>query len=393
MTKIIKLVEERGMCSLPWAHAYIAFHDNKIKPCCHYRGETGRISNGLSNEWFNDSAVELRTRWINGEHIPECGHCDVGEGSFSYKKWKNTFYSNSFDFLHTTDVDQPQLPSIFHINLDNTCNLACRMCTPSNSSKIFQMVKKHPSLEKYLLRAEPSKKINTESLRGSFKNTRLVSFTGGEPMLNDDTIEIIKIIKQESTNLARVSFTTNMTIINDEILEALDELGVDIAISISIDGTPSTHDYVRYGCNWQTMIDNLIYICEKYPRFRYSVNTTVSSLTAGYITDILDIVRNLEIRLGIKFEHLMASPVTDKRFMNPGLLPQSIKDIYLKKLQQYCHESTIPGDYRLIETAREMLNSSGSTDDLRNFVDYIKQFDAIANTNVLDVYPEFKELF
>jgi MoaA/NifB/PqqE/SkfB family radical SAM enzyme len=255
------------------------------------------------------------------------------------------------------------------------------------------MVKKHPSLEKYLLRAEPSRKINIDSIRGSFKNAKLVLFTGGEPMLNEDILEIISIIKQESTELVSVSLTTNMTIINNDILDALNDLGISISISISIDGTPLTNDYIRYGCNWQTMIDNFTYICEKYPRFRYSVNTTVSSLTAGYITDILDIVRNLEIRLGIKFEYLMASPVTDKRFLNPGLLPQSIKDIYLKKLQQYSHESTIPGDYRLIETTREMLNSNGSTEDLYNFIDYIKQVDAVANTNVLDSYPEFKELF
>ena len=89
MTKIIKLVEERQLCSLPWVHTEVTLQDDSIKPCCKYTASFGKISDGFKNVWHNDHAKALRQDWMAGVNVAACSACDVDEQSFSYKKWKN----------------------------------------------------------------------------------------------------------------------------------------------------------------------------------------------------------------------------------------------------------------------------------------------------------------
>ncbi len=88
----------------------------------------------------------------------------------------------------------------------------------------------------------------------------------------------------------------------------------------------------------------------------------------------------------------MTSPVLDKRFLHPGILPQEIKNQYLDKLKSYQGTLTIKDSNFLIPTAIEML-SKNISGEIGNFVDYITQFDEVAGTSVVEVYPEFKSIF
>ncbi len=389
MTKIIKLVEEKGMCSLPWVHTEIDLQNNSIKPCCKYTENLGPVSEGFTNVWFNERSSQLRQDWINGVNRQECKSCDVGSDAFSYKKWKNKFYSEKFDFLEQIDVETPQTPSIFHFSLSNTCNLACRMCNPQQSSKMAQMVRKHSELKKYLYLQPHQKKTNAEVLRGSFKNIEYITFAGGEPIIDDDTLAVIKMVKAESTKLKAVNFSTNLTNINDELFAELNSLDAIVGLSISIDGPPHVHNYIRYHCEWDTMMKNLAYILKNYPKIRFSTNTTVSAFNVGYVTDTLDTIQKLQQEFNVNFHSLMTSPVLDKQFMHPSILPQSVKDQYLEKINKYNKTLILKDSDYLIPTAIEMLN--GKVDaSLDTFIGYVNEFDRIAGTKTTDVYPEFK---
>jgi len=391
MTKIIKLVEEKQMCSLPWVHAEVDLQNNSIQPCCKYLGNLGDASDGFSKVWMNENSRELRKNWIDDNPPDECSACDTKDHEFSYKELKNRFYSTKFNFLEHTDVYLPTTPYSYNFSLSNTCNLACRMCGSGHSSKIAQISKKYPKLQKYV-GVVPPKKIDPIVLSGSFKNVEFVTFTGGEPLLDDNTIAVIKMIKSESKNLKVIVFATNLTVLNEELLVELDSLDVPIIFNVSIDGPIHIHEYIRYHCSWETMMNNLSYIRKKYPRIYLSVNSTISILNVGYVTDTLDLLNKVQDKHGVGFKSLMTSPVLDKRFLHPGILPQEIKNQYLDKLKSYQGTLTIKDSNFLIPTAIEML-SKNISGEIGNFVDYITQFDEVAGTSVVEVYPEFKSIF
>lgn len=391
MAKIIRLVEEHQMCSLPWVHAEIDLQNNSIKPCCKYLENLGNVSEGFTNVWMNQHTQQLRQDWISNITPTACSSCVVSDDAFSYKKWKNQLYTDNFDFLSTTESDAASTPSVFHFSLSNTCNLACRMCDSTNSSKLAQMARKHTSLQKYLAVIPPTKAINPETLRGSFKNAELITFAGGEPLIDDDTITVIKMIKEESTNLKLVNFSTNLTIINDALLSELNSMKGTVSLSISIDGPVHIHEYIRYHCSWNKMMDNLAYIRKNYPRIVFAVNSTISVLNVGYVTEFLELLDKIQ-DAGVVITGLMTSPVLNKKFLHPGILPQEIKDMYIDKIKSYQGSASIRNSNFLLPTAIELL-SKDVVGEIDGFVDYITEFDKVAGTSVVDVYPEFQSIF
>jgi sulfatase maturation enzyme AslB (radical SAM superfamily) len=251
------------------------------------------------------------------------------------------------------------------------------------------MVRKHDTLKKYLYLQPHQKKINVDVLKGSFKNAEFVTFAGGEPVIDDDTILVIKMMKNESSKLKLINFSTNLTNVNDELFKELHSIDAKVLFSLSIDGPPHIHNYIRYHCEWDTMMKNLEYMIKTYPKFDYSVNTTVSSLNVGYVTDTLDTIESIKKRFGIHLYTFMTSPVVDKPFLHPSLLPEEVKAEYIKKINNYVKTLDTPNSDMLIPTAIEMLN--GKVDSsLDTFVGYINEFDRIAGTKATDVYPEFK---
>jgi sulfatase maturation enzyme AslB (radical SAM superfamily) len=392
MTKIIKLVEEKQLCSLPWVHTEIDLQNDYVKPCCKFTEKFGNVSDGFSTTWNNSYSNQLRQDLLNDINRIQCSSCNVGPEAFSYKKWKNDYYKNEYFFLDDSDTDIVETPHMFHINLSNTCNLACRMCDSTNSSKLAQMARKHDSMKGYLQILPHKKRISPEVLRGSFKNAKLVSFAGGEPTIDEDTLTVIKMIRSESTDITAINFSTNLTTINDDLLYELNDIAsnkiVNVVLSISIDGPKHIHEYIRYHCSWDIMMSNIEYIKLKYPNIQFSANTTISAMNVGYVSDTLDSIHLLEKNYGVKIKRIMTSPVINKKYLHPGLLPEAIKQSYIDKIKSHDGDLTIKDSEYVLSTAIELLSKDYST-EREKFLNYMSEFDKIAGTSFIKTYPEF----
>lgn len=388
MTKLYKLVQENKTCTLPWVSTEINFQHNNIKPCCKFNDKLGEINDGLSNVWFGDKSRQLRADILNNNYPQSCKACDVPEGSFSYKNWKNSLWQSEFDFFNQLDSDSVELPRIFHISLGNTCNLACRMCNPGHSSKILDMVRKNKDLKQFFFVPNVNKKIKIESLRGSFKNAQMITFSGGEPTIDADCIEVLKMIEQESNQLKVINMSTNMMRVNHEMMTILNNLNKNVYLSVSIDGPPLIQEYVRHISNWEIILQNLILIRDCYPNIKFAVNSTISILNVGYVTETANLINELYHKHQILWQGFMTSPVLDKKFLHPSLLPENIKDMYREKIFKYDTKLSIPHSETYFATAMSLLNNN-IDESLDTFINFVKVFDQQVGTNVLQVYPEF----
>jgi len=70
---------------------------------------------------------------------------------------------------------------------------------------------------------------------------RWVTFTGGEPFMRKDILDIAKFAKDSGME---VSFISNGALINADIARRIVELGVD-SICFSLDGCRDVHNNVR----------------------------------------------------------------------------------------------------------------------------------------------------
>ena len=387
MKNLKDYVNQTQLCSLPWIATEINLQSNKIRPCCKFIGNLGDVSSEFPVTWFNKDFKNLRTELIsNAPNLPgACLPCNVPAVAFSYKNWKNSSYQALLD----VNVEEPTLPKVFNFSLKNTCNLACRMCNPAQSSKLEHIVQRNQTLQNFYELPSLNNKIDVNQLRGSFSEARYITFGGaGELTIDEDCLHLIKIISEESKKLFSINFSTNMMIVNDELLSILSKMNCRVVLSISIDGPPHINDYIRYKSNWSTILKNMKYISTTYPRIQFAINTTLSVLNVGYAIETLEFFHELEREISKPFLHLMISPVLDKEFLHPNSLPDYCKEQYLEKLKSYKKTPTIIDSVKLIPTAIQLLEEP-VTCELRSFKTFITEFDKVANTNVLEVYPEF----
>jgi sulfatase maturation enzyme AslB (radical SAM superfamily) len=211
-------------------------------------------------------------------------------------------------------------------------------------------------------------------------------------MLDEDCIKLVRMVKAESKNLKLINFSSNMSIINKELLDEISSTDCHVVIGVSIDGPAKIHNYVRHRSNYDELVENIRYVSKNYPNIKLAVHTTVSALTVGYLPEILDNIDKIQQEMNFSFHHFMINPVVKREFLDAGLLPQDIKDMYLTKLKSYQNPLKVRDSNFLLSSGIELLNSQ-TTGTIEQFKDYIQSFDRVAKTNILDVYPEFSSIF
>ncbi len=384
MPSIKEIVLSKDACSIPWLHTEISLQNQTVRPCCKYNGTIGDLKKEFSITWFDKPYQSLRQQFKQGTQPEQCSACNLPDDAFSYKNWKN----KSYQLLSNKSADILELPHIFHITLTNACNLACRMCSPNQSSKLYSYARS-TELKRFFQLSELDNSVNLEKLKGSFKNAMSVTLTGGEPLINESCYDLIQLIQTESANLREITFATNMTIFNSRLLDKLNQMSnVSIKLNVSIDGHEPINNYIRHGSDWNHIKANLCLIREKYPRFNIGVNSTISALNVGYLPELLLSLQELQQVADTKFVALLTSAVLDEH-LHAGIIPAKIKDVYREKLSKFdMSQVNIVGAEQVIPTALELLDRDYEH-HYDKFIDFITTFDKVAKTNFYSLYKEF----
>ena len=111
-------------------------------------------------------------------------------------------------------------------NCTPTCNLACSHCYAATGDRT------------HVLSTDEAKAVIDDL--AAFKVPVLL-FSGGEPFTRPDIRELAEYAKAKGL---RVTFSTNGTLIDDELADWIKNLGVSY-VGISIDGTEEVHDRFR----------------------------------------------------------------------------------------------------------------------------------------------------
>jgi len=372
---MLKNIVSNGGCSIPWLHTEINLQTNQVKPCCKYTKPIGLPENFIK-VWNNAEYNALRESMKQHVLPTECEACAVPDNTFSYKDFKNSAYTGMFNPV-------PSTPVAFNFALKNVCNLACRMCHPGSSSRLGEVSNRSPYLKKFYSFTESNNKFDLGKLEGSFKEAQILTITGGEPLIDEDCFDLISMVANESTKFRQVNFSTNMTKINQRLIDLLNTLPVKVNFNVSIDGPHHVHNYIRYGCDLDQVISNLKFLRKNY-KFSYGINSTISALNVGYIPELLETIGNIAHSTGIKFTHLMATPVLENK-LHAGILPNEIKALYSIKLKSVAYANK---EYQsLVDTGLRLMLEDKQI-HWAEFLKFTQEFDLVTNTDFRSVYPE-----
>ena len=125
-------------CSLLWNHVRVS-PDNTVMPCCLFDSSAvpdhyptiPRIEDGIDAAFNSEFFNFIRDKMERGEEPEPCSLCYEPEkyGAESFRQEYNKKYS----------ADSEKKIRYIHTWLTNHCNLACRMCNETYSTKWFQL--------------------------------------------------------------------------------------------------------------------------------------------------------------------------------------------------------------------------------------------------------------
>lgn len=166
-----------------------------------------------------DIATAIASRY---DEEPATIHADVVEYLGQLQRAK---LLSSGDGADPAGGQQPAL-RVLQLNVTENCNLRCVHCAVTDGST-------RPDV---LTTSRIYRLLDEFSASGG----QLVAISGGEPLLRQDCLDILRY----AAHRVETALSTNGTLIDERVAEALSEL--EISIQISLDGArPSVHDQVR----------------------------------------------------------------------------------------------------------------------------------------------------
>jgi len=348
-------------CHFPFTTIFVG-SGGEGDPCCiseHHRQTDERIIGDLNGYWNSESLKKLRQNLLDGKKDPGCRRCwiDEAKGMKSKRILDATKVPSANlqdvsveEFIKIVNFPNPKLRWI-DFQLANLCNLACRMCNPWNSSIIEEEAIEHVDkwnnnnlkgkdlFHKHIIKPLPyvkevkdywkSKKFQKQ-VEELLPQLDTITVSGGEPTVNKYFSDILDFCKREGIDKNIVlKFTTNGMQINRKYMEKLDGFK-KVEVKISMDGTGSVYEYIRWKGVFKTLHENRK-ILEEYRSDRFYVNSDPTY----QVLNILNIPDLLEYHFSNDMVLANLNAVHEPEYHAISCLPKEIREIAWTKIDKW----------------------------------------------------------
>jgi len=347
------------ICMLPWI-SLEASPQGTAKPCCLYDDEilddNGNkymlAEHGLQEIYQSKSMQNLRQEFLDGKKPAGCFRCwnEEDVGRTSKRQFTQIRLKELKDQVEYNNLQPDQL-WFLDLKLGNICNLKCRICGSWSSSKWAEEEinyvedLKTPAQKKTHLAytflqqgAWPRKSpLFWENLKELLPNIKYFEFTGGEPWLIQEHIELLKYaVSQGYSRNIDIHYNTNATQWPQDLVEIWRDFGrVDIAFSI--DNVGDRFEYERYGANWDEanrIIDAVHNMQVLYSNITTQLCFTVNIQNVYYLDELLAWADTKNF--GSVYFNLLQSP----SHMCVSHMTRQAKELVLNKLKTTFWTST-----------------------------------------------------
>lgn len=385
--KNIDLSDDKS-CNHLTNHLAIVNSEGVISPCCQF--EDFRQPKEYKTIWNTDNLngvlktpfwKDLRSNLENGNKISNCNNCWKIEdaGADSRRRWINSITTPTFP-IRFEDLE---------IGLDYTCNMMCRICKPSQSSKwnsstvARDLYARRPDIYIRTINGKEYqdriKEVLENSHLGHIKRVRLV---GGEPFYSKNFEWFMDKLSSE-TKLEEISFfvNTNGSILpKDSILDKIFKMK-SVNIDFSIDGVGDLASTIRWGVDWEVIeknIDRWIGLSKEHNNINLAVHATISILNINKIQDLIDFCDSRNLKFGFS------------TLKNPDYL--DFKQLPLEERQKWVVKSDKQLSYCIDDINVSITSPVVSKNKLYDFIYFTEKLDNFQEQNFFNVNPEIVNL-
>lgn len=411
-------------CSVPWLQIHTE-PDGKVMPCCYYSHE---YAHGLGN--WNDKKIvdifhgdkwnKLRKDFLDGKKPAACTRCwkEEDSGIDSMRKIFNKRYAAFPDHTNLAHYDKYK-DIVEHSNVDGSvkdiklatidiifnslCNFKCRSCGPGlSTSWAVEVMKSGLPIQASLLTNSkiPHMTADLIDMVNMCDQYTEVHFSGGEPMMQEEHYEFLKLLIDMGKTKTKIRYNTNLSTYKLKDYNAFELLSHfdNVFIIGSIDAIGLQGEYIRKGFDWQVAQDWIKTSKEQAPNANYGVSAVYSLFNCEAAIELhrhmceSDLFTNNN---GTKFNfnlNVLHAPHWMKTTVLPDVTKKRVGEKvamhldYLDKTQVKNHDY-----YHYVDVwknAMVYMNSADESHILDRFLRETIKLDTLRNESFKDLFPE-----
>jgi hypothetical protein len=377
----------------------------------------------------------IRAQMLDGDEQRMCSSCIYEDNSnkvsgrqrqllksaINIQNFDKTFCASphwdKFNHSHMHAGRTDSMPVDLQIDLGNTCNSACVMCTPNYSSRLAV---EYTTLN--LIDGDLFKKYNVgknwaddDQLVDKFvdeisaiPNIKYIHFLGGETLYLKSFYKICnKLIELGHSKNISIGTTTNCTVYSPDLERIIKEFK-HVHLGLSVEAFHLVNDYIRYPSDIEQVRSNI----EKFLTLRSQAGLHLSLRITPNILSVYHIDSVFEFMLDNKITAESCNILSDPSCLRIELLPNDLRQQIVAKIDKLIDQ------YKLVESNEIIINRR--RDDLidpvicsvifeyRNFlstyqppvdveeqryklVKFLKSFETLRNNTILSYLPEYEE--
>lgn len=408
---------------------------------------------------FNPTALhnseykkQQRKLMLEGKRPAECDYCwrvednntrsdDDSQSVYSdriYKSadpWALPFVEDIRNKPWDDDVD----PSYVEVSFSNVCNFKCSYCAPHISSQWMEEIEKYgsyPTSSKFnnleWLKSEkmmpiPNREENPyvdafwswwPTMYNSLHHFRI---TGGEPLLNKNTFQVLDyIIANPNPNL-EVSINTNMNPPDELFDKFLEKVKIIInekklkkfKLFTSAEAHGKQSEYIRFGMDYNKWLRNIHRVYKEIPGIEFTIMSTYNLLSLTSYVKFLDDILDIKKRYGsiddprnpmlLDIPYLRHPNHQAIFIMEPemlSMLENQVNYMY-NNLESSNNSGNNLGFYeyeadklkRIFNMAKELSVDKTTDKNRKDFTLFVDEHDIRRGTNFLETFPEFESAY
>lgn len=325
--------------------------------------------------WHSSPDLKIKQQQLaNGIWPDECDRCRQIESS---GRGDSMRLNGNHSYAHYQESD-----ITLEIRPGSTCNFACQTCWPEASSRVAQYQQQAGMIQ---IADLDSKRIdNFDWLHPIANRIKDVVLLGGEPFYDKNCQRFLEWSTQHLT--ANMMMFTNGSSVDYDFL---DRYQGRLTLIFSIDSIGRSAEYIRFGTEWQTVLDNFRR-CRALEDLEIRVNITTSIFNFVYLEQLL-------CWLADDWPHCVTFGSPTQQIFSAAAIPLDQRPVLrqsLYRLLDRLDSSVIEKDQKANATnaVRHIISDLDSLgfDHQANqgFGSYVRAMDTVKKINIADYCPE-----
>ena len=436
-----------GFCLAKWTQVTMHLGTGMTHSCHHpvqHKIPLRELRNNPSALHNTRYKKRKRKEMLEGKRPSECNFCwniEDSSNSFSDRTFKSAepWSIDQFEKIKHSDWNADYNPRYVEVSFSNTCNFKCAYCGPQYSSKWVEEIEKEGayktstefnSIKLLKDRNEMPYKHSEHNpyidafwkwWPDLFKDLHTFRITGGEPLLSPNTFKVLEYIQEhweENPNLS-LAINTNLGV-PDKLIERLITIGKDLVdnnkvrefiIFTSVEATGKQAEYARAGLNYEKFWVNIDRILSEMPKVTVNIMAAFNALSVFTYSDLVEQVMEMKRKhhnehrywntpLQLDTSYIRWPPHLSVKILEPEhkeLILEAAKKAFYYGANGMTYEQVGFTDVE-IQKIKRTYDFAISESDFnvekyrKDFVIFTKESDRRNGTNVLEAFPQLKQI-